>query len=317
MQNQYITEFLRHLSVIQGKSLRTKTEYQYEISLFLKYLKWTKENDHFRELKEMVIDDIDLPFLENINLEDIYGFMEYCQTERGNGASALARKVAALKTFFNYLTLKKKYFKENPTDELDTPKIGKRNPVYLTEGEVKKLYTGIRKTHYYRDYCLITIFLNCGVRLSELQSIDMKSIKGDSISLIGKGNKERVIYLNESCLKAIEEYVNEERAMVRNSGNEDALFLSQKGTRLSGGAIQKVIKELNKNSGLEKEHLSPHKLRHTMATLLYQNGADLISLQQLLGHESVATTQIYTQVTSKTLRDVIESNPLNNKRTGG
>lgn len=122
--------------------------------------------------------------------------------------------------------------------------------------------------------------------------------------------------MNESYLKAIEEYKTKERRKIRNAEREDALFLSQKGTRLSGGAIQKIIKQLNKNSGLNREHLSPHKLRHTMATLLYQNGADLISLQQLLGHESVATTQIYTQVTSKTLRDVIERNPLNRERTG-
>jgi site-specific recombinase XerD len=310
-KQMHIVEFSRYLTIIQGKAQRTKEEYEYEISLFLRYLRLKKEKKSLKEIDDINIYDINIDFLKKINLEDIYSFLEYCKIGRKNSSYAIARKIAALKSFFNYLTEKKKYFKENPTDELDTPKTGKRNPVFLNIGEVKQLYSGINKLHYYRDYCILTIFLNCGVRLSELQSINLDFIKGDKFSVIGKGNKERVIYMNKSCLKAINDYIKIERPNTKNADTEKALFLSQKGNRMSAGAIQKMIRKLNKKSGLLKKDLSPHKLRHTMATLLYQNGADLISLQQILGHSSVATTQIYTHISSEKLKKVVENNPLN------
>lgn len=311
MSQQHITEFLRYLTVIQGKAERTRSEYSYDLSLFLRYLKLKDEDLSLMEINNMDISNIGIEYLEKINLEDIYSFLEYCQIERKNSSHGIARKVASIKAFFTYLTLKKKYFKENPTEELETPKIGKRNPVYLTIDEVKKLYSGINKLHYYRDFCILTVFLNCGVRLSELQSINISSVAGNSFSVIGKGNKERTIYMNKSCIEAINDYITLERPKIKDVKDEEALFLSQKGNRMSAGAIQKMVRNINKKSGLFKKDLSPHKLRHTMATLLYQNGADLISLQQLLGHSSVATTQIYTHVASDTLRNVIESNPLN------
>jgi len=308
---KHLADFLTYSTIIQGKSERTAKEYGYDIALFLRYLKVVNSNLELKEVDEVDISDMSLDFIEKIELEDIYDFLYYCQIYRGNGAYSRARKVAALKAFFDYLTVKKKYFKDNPTKELEFPKIGKRNPIYLTLEEVKILYSGISKTHYYRDYCILTIFLNCGLRISELSNINLNSIREDKLSVIGKGDKERTIYLNNSCILAINDYIKLERHKTKSVKDKEALFLSQKGNRLSTRAIQKIVKNINEKSGLNKEKLSPHKLRHTMATLLYQNGADLISLQELLGHSSVSTTQVYTHVDSEMLKNVVNSNPLN------
>lgn len=308
---KHLKEFLTYLTVIQGKSMRTRQEYEYDLTLFLKYIKISKLGLELDEIDDLDISDLTLNLIKEIALEDMYDFLEYCQFYRDNSPYSRARKVAAIRSFYRYLTKKKKYFEYNPAEELETPKIGKRNPIYLTLGEVKQLYSGLNKLHYYRDFCILTIFLNCGVRLSELSSINLSSIKEDRFSVIGKGDKERVIYMNKSCKIAIDDYLKFERHKIKNADEEDALFLSQKGNRLNPRTIQRIVKNANKKSGLNKEKLSPHKLRHTMATLLYQNGADLISLQELLGHSSVSTTQIYTHVDSETLKDVVSSNPLN------
>ena len=312
MNNQKeLKDFLNYLTVIQGKSIRTRTEYGYDLSLFLRYLKIIKYSLNIECIDDLKINDLDIDFIKDISLEDIYDFLQYCQLERNNSSYSRARKVASIKAFYNYLTVKKKSLKENPTSELETPKIGKRNPIYLSIDEVKKLYKGLNELHYYRNFAILTIFLNCGIRISELSSININSMSNGKISIIGKGNKERVIYINSSSTISIENYIKLERHKVKNADKQDALFLSQKGNRLSTRSIQRVIENANIKSGLNKDKLSPHKLRHTMATQLYRKGTDLISLQQLLGHSSVSTTQIYTHVDSETLKDIVESNPLN------
>ena len=306
-----LQDFLIYITVIQGKAKRTRAEYEYDLSLFLRFLTCMSENVDFEQIETIDIKHIDAEFIKGITLEDIYMFLEYCETYRGNGNSSKARKVASIRAYFKYLYKKKKVLTVNPAEELETPKKGKRNPIYLTIDEVDVLKTGIRKTHYLRDYCIVTLFLNCGLRISELCGINTTDINGDVLKVIGKGNKEREVYLNEACLCAIDEYINYEREIRENIADAKALFLSQKGTRLTPRTVQQLIKNLNERSGLGKEKLSPHKLRHTMATLSYQNGADILSLQQILGHSSVATTQIYTQSNSEILRSTAQSNPFN------
>ncbi len=310
MRNKHIENFLTYLTVVQGMSPMTKREYKYDLELFFRFLKVYEDGLDYDQIDNVSIKDLDI---KNISLEDMYAFLEYCQDYRGNGSHAKARKVASLKAFFSYLHKKKKLIDENPAEELESPKINKRNPIYLNIEEIKILYSGIKETHYYRDRCILTIFLNCGVRVSELAGINISDIRQNSISIIGKGNKERLVYINSITRQSIDDYIQKERPKIKNVKPEDrdALFLSQKGNRLSTRSIQNIIDVINKNSGLNKEKLSPHKLRHTMATLLYQNGADLISLQQLLGHTSVSTTQIYTHVESEQLKSVVDSNPLN------
>lgn len=306
-----LNDFLNYMVVVQGKAVRTKDEYYYDLHLFLRYMRVLKENIHIDEIDKIEISMLDIDFIQDITLEDIYEFLSYCQLKRENGPYSRARKVASIKAFFNYLTLKRERLSKDPSLKLERPKIGKRNPIYLSIDEVRRLYLGLNKTHYYRNFCILTILLNCGIRVSELVSIDLAAIKKDRVSIIVKGNKERTIYLNKSCIDSIDNYVRLERYKTKNANTEKALFLSQKGNRMSTESVQLMIREANRRSGLHKEKLSPHKLRHTMATILYQNGTDLLSLKELLGHSDISTTQIYTHIDSEKLKDVVEENPLN------
>lgn len=307
----YIREFLVYLRTIQGKSEETVRGYEIDILLFLRYLYVSKHGLPLSEMDDADLGKINLSDLEMVDLDALYDFMHYCQTQRDNGPHARARKVSALKAFYRYLVNKRQYFENNPTLELESPSLGKRHPIYLNMDEVKKLYTGIEGPHYHRDVLIITMFLNCGLRVSELSDIDLNDIKDDTLSIIGKGNKERTIYLNKLTLRAIENYKRKERKDMKNAKESKALFLSQKGNRLNRKTIYSIVKKANERSGLHKKKLSPHKLRHSMATLLYQNGADLISIQELLGHSSVSTTQIYTHVEQNSLRDIINHSPTN------
>lgn len=315
MKNRYIEDFLTYLTIVQGMSMKTQKEYSYDLYLFFKFIKIRNDFLDYEDIDQITVSDITIEDINNIDLEDMYAFLGYCQQYRENGSHARSRKVSSIKSFYNYLFNKKRLIKENVAEQLESPKIQKRNPIYLNIDEIKQLYTGISQTHYYRDYCILTIFLNCGLRISELVSINISDINFSSklIFIIGKGNKERTVYLNDSCIEAINNYLMKERNKIKNINTQDldALFISQKGNRLSVRSVQDIIKKINLKSGLNKKGLSPHKLRHTMATLLYQNGADLISLQQILGHTSIATTQIYTHVESEQLRQVVQSNPLN------
>lgn len=294
-----LKEYLTYLNVVQGKSSRTISEYNYDLKLFLEYVKNKKKETD------------DLSLIKNIELDDIYSFLEYCQIIRNNSASAKARKVAAIKSFYKYLKFKKKLITDNPTEELESTKTGQRIPIYLTLDEAKLLYRGIKKRHYLRDNCILTLFLNCGLRLSELSSINISSIEKDILKVIGKGNKERIVYLNNVCIDSIDKYLKTERNKIKKIKDENALFLSQQGNRINKRTIQKMILCLNINSGLNKPKLSPHKLRHTMATLLYHEGVDLNALRSLLGHSNISTTQIYTHTNSERLKNEIQKNPLN------
>jgi integrase/recombinase XerD len=194
---------------------------------------------------------------------------------------------------------------------LESPKINKRNPIYLTLDESKALLNSIDGKSRLRDYCMITIFLNCGLRLSELCSIDISKIKGDTLTVIGKGNKERTVYLNKACLKSIENYLNERKSISNKIVDQDALFISKNYRRINKRSVELIVKKYTNAAGLVNSKYSPHKLRHTAATLMYKYGnVDIRSLQSILGHESVSTTQIYTHVDDERLREAVKSNPL-------
>lgn len=310
-----VNNFLNYLGTIRGKSKNTIYNYKIDLILFFRFLKLYKglanKNEDFDNIK---INDIDNKFIEVISLSDLYAFLSFTENYRNNSAYARARKVATLRSFFKYLTGKAKIIKENPTLELESPKINKRNPVYLTLDESKKLLNSIDGPFYERDYCIITLFLNCGMRLSELVSIDISKIKGDTLTIIGKGNKERTVYLNEMCIRAINAYLVERNKSAAKIHEEDsdALFISRKLTRINKRTIELMVKKYVTKAGLSYDKFTPHKLRHTAATLMYKYGnVDIRSLQQILGHESVSTTQIYTHVDDEKLREAVKSNPLN------
>ena len=310
-----LTEFLNYLAVIRGKSINTVAGYKIDINLFFRFLKLYKglcpKNIEFEEI---LINDIGDDFIENIKLSDFYAFLAFVQKQRNNSSYARARKVSALKSFFKYLYTKAKIINNNPTADLETPKISKRNAVYLTLEESKHLLNsvnGIYK-HSKRDFCITTLFLNCGLRLSELCSINISRIKEDTLTVIGKGNKERTVYLNNACLKAITKYMAERNSMEILEEYNDALFISERKCRINKRTVERLVKKHIGQAGLDNTKYTPHKLRHTAATLMYKYGnVDIISLQKILGHENVSTTQIYTHVDDEKLREAVKSNPLN------
>lgn len=311
---EHLNEFLTYLGTIKGKSPNTILGYKLDLTMFFKFLKLYKglvsKNINFDEI---IISDIDKFFIRKINLSDLYAFISFAENYRNNGNFARARKVAALKSFFKYLYGKSKILDENPASELESPKTNKRNPVYLTLDESKLLLSSIDGENKERDYCIITLFLNCGLRLSELCSIDISRIKEDTLTIIGKGNKERTIYLNGACLRSINSYlsIRQHKNSKVAEKDKDALFISRNYNRINKRSVELLVKKYIVKAGLENQKFSPHKLRHTAATLMYKYGnVDIRSLQKILGHENISTTQIYTHVDDETLRHAVSLNPL-------
>lgn len=311
-----VNDFLNYLQTIKGKSENTLDGYKIDLTMFFRFLKIYKGSSNSDiSFEETPINDIDNKFLRSIRLSDLYAFISFAEKLRNNGSYARARKVATLKSFFKFLYGKAKILDENPTTELESPKINKRHPIYLTLEESLRLLNSMNKKNklYPRDYCILTLFLNCGLRLSELCSIDISKIKGDTLTIIGKGNKERTVYLNDACTKAINGYLSVRDHSKVAAEDKDALFISAKNNRINKRTVELLVKKYTKNAGLTKGKYTPHKLRHTAATLMYKHGnVDIRSLQRILGHENISTTQIYTHVDDEKLRDAVNSNPLSN-----
>lgn len=310
-----VCDFLNYLETIKGKSVNTIKGYEIDLTLFFRFLKIYKGLiicDSL-EFSEIDIRDIDNRFIRNIKLTDIYAFLSFVEKQRGNGSYARARKVATLKSYFRFLHGKAKIIDDNPTMELESPKINKRHPIYLTLEESLNLLNSLEKNNknYYRDYCILTLFLNCGMRLSELCGIRLDKIKGDTLTIIGKGNKERTVYLNEACLKAIDNYLKVRDISKCIGSDKEYLLISSHFKPINKRTVELLVKKHVFNSGLQDGKYTPHKLRHTAATLMYKHGnVDIRSLQSILGHENISTTQIYTHVDDEILRDAVKSNPL-------
>jgi len=309
-----LDDFLNYLNVIKAKSPNTINGYRTDLILFFRFMKkFRKFYPPKTEISDIEICDIDSEFIKKITLMDLYAFLAFLENERSNSSYARARKVASLKSFFRFLHTKSKIIHDNPTADLESPKIVKRQPVYLTLDESKDLLNSVdsENKHQKRDYCILTIFLNCGLRLSELCSINISSIKGDILTIIGKGNKERTVYLNKACIKAISDYMAERGQINILPLHRDALFISERKCRINMRTVEKIVKKYIEDAGLDKDKYSPHKLRHTAATLMYKYGnVDIRSLQIILGHENINTTQIYTHVDDEKLRIAVSSNPL-------
>lgn len=307
-----LEDYLNYMETIQGRSVNTVNAYKYDLILLFRFLKIRfksiKKNIPFNKIE---IHDVDAEFIQNIRLNDLYAFLSFLAKERKNSHYARARKVASIKSFFKYLDKKVKILKNNPANELEHPKIYSRHPVYLQLSQAQDLINSIEGSHKERDRAIIILFLNCGLRLSELTNIKINDLQDDTLKVIGKGNKERTVYLNKACLSAIRDYVD-----VRPSeGVKDplSLFLSQHKRQINPRTVQNLVKSQIKKAGLDSEKFSVHKLRHTAATLMYKYGqVDIRALQQILGHESISTTQIYTHVDDQQLREAAQKNPLAN-----
>lgn len=314
-----IREFANDKEVIQGCSKKTVTEYLFDLRTFCRYI-YAKKNDMPTEGEEFTninISHLDMDFFESITTSDIYDFLAYTSRERENQPKARARKLSAIKQFYKHCTVKRMYFKNNPAQNIETPKFNKTLPKYLTYDECIKLYNAViddklSKTKE-RDYCILTLFLNCGIRLSELTGINVTDLDNDlkSMRVTGKGNKERIVYLNDSCRDAINTYLPIRINSHPKNSRERAFFLSGQGQRISVKTVQWMVKKYLNAAGLQNRKLSTHKLRHTAATLMYQSGkVDIRVLKDILGHEQLNTTQIYTHVTDANMEQAMNNNPL-------
>lgn len=310
-----LVDFLNYLETIKSTSINTIAGYKIDLTIFFRFMMIYrgKVNSDSVEFEDIDISVIDTEFLKSIKLRDLYAFLSFTEKYRDNSSYARARKVATLKSFFKFLYGKAKIINENPALELESPKINKRHPVYLTLNQSIHLLESLNKDdkNYARDYCILTFFLNCGMRLSELCSIQIDKIRDDTLTIIGKGNKERTVYLNEACLKALNNYLmarDDSKALLE---NKKFLFLSSRNIPINKRTVEIMIKKHVTNAGLTDDKYTPHKLRHTAATLMYKYGnVDIRSLQSILGHTNISTTQIYTHVDDDSLRDAVKSNPL-------
>ncbi len=308
----FLRDFITYMEAIKGKSKNTVNEYYFDLRTFFRFMLVSRGQESFDDFEKIDISKIDVKFLNTITLHDLYEYLAYTSRERLNNANSRARKVASLRSFFKYLNVKAKLIDDNPAKDLDSPKIPKSLPKYLSLDESKNLLKAIDGNNKLRDYAIITIFLNCGLRLSELAGININAIKGDKLVVIGKGNKERTIYLNKACLDAINNYIDNERPKDGiKTMHKNALFISRNKQRISVKTIQHVVKMHMEAAGLDTSKYSVHKLRHTAATLMYRYGnVDVRVLQEILGHTNLATTQIYTHLDDEQLRKAAGNNPL-------
>lgn len=311
IRHPLIEDFCHYLLGIRGRSELTVKEYRYDLILFFRYL-IQAQGRHLPHLpfNQQPIDAVDLDWLSRLTLQDLYGFIGWLARDRKASAAARSRRVATLRSYFKYLHTKAHLLSENPAAELESPKILKRQPRYLELEESQSLLQAVSKTGLAafnsRDYCILTLFLNCGMRLSELCELNCEDWREDRLRVMGKGGKERTLYLNRACLEALRSYWE-----VRPAVQHPALFISRQGNRLSRPAIQSLVKKYIQAAGLDPRQYSTHKLRHTAATLLYKYGqVDIRMLQHILGHVSVSTTEIYTHLDDEGLQAAAQKHPL-------
>ena len=317
---QILRDFLIYHETIRGHSKATVDEYYLDLRTFFRFLKLSRGLvPRTTELDEISIADVDVPFVASVTLAEVYDFLAYLARDRvkqanspepeyGLSASSRARKISAIRSFFKYLTMKAKLLDENPVQDLDSPKIPKTLPRYLTLEESQRLLSAVEGKNRERDYCILCVFLNCGLRISEIVGLNVSDYRGESLRVVGKGNKERTVYLNNACRDAIDRYLEVRKLLA--PPRVTAMFLSNRRARISCDSIQVMVKKNLTKAGLDASLYSAHKLRHTAATLMLQNGVDVRTLQEVLGHENLNTTQIYTHIDNAELRTAADANPL-------
>lgn len=305
-----VRQYVMYLRNIKGLSVKTVDEYCLDLRTFFRFLRINRENLK-NPIEEITISEIDLNFIKSISSYEIFEFMNYVSDDRNNLASTRQRKSSSIKSFFKYLTVHEKLLDENPAETLTSPKKKKSLPRFLSLEQSVELLNSVDGADKERDYLMLVLFLNCGLRLSELVSINISDVyyKNSTIKILGKGNKERMVYLNDACLSAIESYlkVRPKDAVI----DRNALILSKRKQRISPKTVQFIVKKYLEKIGLGGKGYSVHKLRHTAATLMYQHGGvDIRVLQEILGHENLGTTEIYTHTSSTQIEEAMTSNPL-------
>lgn len=317
---QVLRDFLVYHETIKGQSPRTISEYYLDMRMFLRFMKLMRSDMpiHTR-LDDIDIKDIDLEFIKSITTSDVFDFLSYLANDRtanpdspmpdyGISPTARARKLSALKSFYKYLTIRTKQLQENPVADLEYPKLRKSLPKYLTMEQSAALLKAVNGPNEKRDYAILMLFLNCGIRRSELVGLNITDVYEDRIRVIGKGNKERFVYFGTPCRKAIDAYLVERNNKILTDNR--ALFGSRDGNRISVSAVHRLVKKALLQAGIDSTQFSAHKLRHTAATMMLSGGVDVKTVQEVLGHENLNTTQIYTHIENTELKIAAEANPL-------
>ncbi|MBQ1536922.1 MAG: tyrosine-type recombinase/integrase [Ruminococcus sp.] len=310
----YLADYLTYLKVVQDRTDRTEEAYYIDLRTFLRYLKLI-HGDVADDTEWTAIPIADVPFdyVRSFTLSDAHRYLYYLREERGNSTATRARKASALKRFYFYLHVKANRLPEDPLEYLEMPRIKNKEPRFLTLEQSLQMLQSIDSAHRERDYCMICLFLNCGMRLSELVGLDLidYSRENRTLRLFGKGRKERIVYLNDACIEALESWLEVRSALPVSESAKNAMFLSARNTRITNRRVQQIVDEMLKRAGLSNLGISTHKLRHTAATLMYQHGGvDTLVLRDVLGHKSIATTEIYTHLGNESLKKAAESSPL-------
>lgn len=317
---QILRDFLAYHENIKNQSQRTIHEYYLDLRMFLRFIKLMRNDKPINTiLDDIPIKDIDLGFIQSIFTSEIFDFLSYLANDRtahpkslapeyGISASSRARKLSAIKSFYKYLTVRTKQLTENPVADLEYPKLRKSLPKYLTMSQSAALLQSVSGPNEKRDYAILMLFLNCGIRRSELVGLNLTDVYEDRIRVVGKGNKERFVYFGSPCRKAIDAYLPERHKKVLTDNK--ALFGSRNGNRISVDAVHALVKKALLKAGLDASQFSAHKLRHTAATMMLSGGVDVKTVQEVLGHENLNTTQIYTHIENTELKIAAEANPL-------
>ncbi len=317
---QVLRDFLIYHETIKGQSPRTISEYYLDLRMFLRFIKLMRsEMPIHTRLDDIPIKDIDADYIGTITTSEVFDFLSYLANDRtpnpdapvpdyGIEASSRARKLSAIKSFYKYLTVRTKQLEENPVADLEYPKLRKSLPKYLTLEQSSALLQAVSGPNEKRDYAILMIFLNCGIRRSELVGLNLTDVYEDRLRVVGKGNKERFVYFGSACRKAIDAYLPERNKKVLTDNR--ALFGSRDGNRISVTAVHRLVKKALLQAGLDATQFSAHKLRHTAATMMLSGGVDVKTVQEVLGHENLNTTQIYTHIESTELKIAAEANPL-------
>ena len=317
---EILLDFLSYHETIKAHSQRTVDEYYLDLRNFFRYLKWTRDPALQEQPMESVdIRDVDLTFVGSVTLTEIYAYMSYLSRDRvlhpnsdrsakGLNPTSRARKLATIRSFYGYLCNKVHKLDRNPVKDIDAPKLKKTLPRYLTLDESISLLESVDGPNRERDLCILTLFLNCGLRISELIGLNLSDVHDDALRVLGKGNKVRMVYLNQACKDALSRYLAVRRPITGKDHN--ALFLSGQNKRISRSMVHALVKKHLSAAGLDSEKYSSHKLRHTAATLMLQNGVDVKAVQEVLGHEHLNTTEIYTHIDNESLRVAAKANPL-------
>ena len=317
---QILREFLIYHENIKGQSPLTISEYALDLRMFLRFMKLMRSEMSMKtDLDTIDIMDVDLAFIRGITTSDVFDFLSYLASERplnpdspvsdhGVSPTTRARKLSAIKSFYKYLTVRTKQLQENPVADLEYPKLRKSLPKYLTLEQSKALLSAVSGPNEKRDFAILMLFLNCGIRRSELVGLNITDVYEDRIRVVGKGNKERFVYFGTPCRKAIDAYLPERNQKILTDNR--ALFGSRNNNRISTDAVHRLVKKALLQAGLDATQFSAHKLRHTAATMMLSGGVDVKTVQEVLGHENLNTTQIYTHIENTELKIAAEANPI-------